>query len=715
MPEFGPYESVEEYLQDELRRVHLHIEYEVRRRWEFGALPEGEDAGRGVWTRDTIGGLFRASHAAHHGSATPTPGGDAERIGAMLHHHEALINGRTAATYAAGLTLPFIELCERFDLSGSQRLTLLFALMTELDPDVLVHYRCLSNDPGCRGLDARLLAMLVYKNPGDRTRLSYDLAPTSPLVRLGLIEMDEDGWTGGSGHGSWLLRRLRPAPRLVQLLGHGAESHTGLDPQLAEFAELREGAAWGLFPEGLVGRVATALGHPGMLVTVQGVRGVGRRLLLQMAAAERKRRLLLIYGATLAALPPAAVRPIVRGLVREALLLDAVPVVPDVDELGGPQGESAVPPFVRLLAAEHPGAMAITAGRERMPRLDFRPLVQVSLEVPPLRGRVALWQKEVANLQLSDAETLASRFAAAGGVIARAARAALAEQGPEAGPPALEVLDLAVRSQLHDRISRLGRRLDTPYTFADLIVDEDTLSALDEIVGCMLERGTVRERWGFRGAAGVSVLFSGDPGVGKTMSATVIAQRLGLAVYEIDLSRVVSKWLGETEKNLGEVFDAAEPGHVVLLFNEADSLFGKRTSEVKSANDRYANMETNYLLQRLERFGGLAILTTNLGKALDPAFRRRFAYDVQFSFPTPEMRAELWRRTIPPKAAAAGLDFEELARRFELSGGFIKVAAERAAFSAASHGDPITMKHLIVTIERMYRERGKLTAGGKLE
>ena len=589
----------------------------------------------------------------------------------MLHHHETLLNGRTAATYAAGLTLPFLELCARFDLTDSQRLTLLFALMTELDPDLLVHYRCLSNDPGCRGLDARLLALLVYKNAGERTLLSYDLAPTSPLVRLGLIEMDEDGWPGspGTGHGSWLLRRLRPAPRLVQLLGHGEQSHTVLDPQLVEFAELREGAPFGLFPEGLVDRVATALGHPGrsgrvgrvgrvgpagLLVAVQGMRGVGRRLLLQVAAAQRKRRLLLVNGPALAALPPAAVRPLVRGLVREALLLDAVPVVPDIDELGGPQGESTVPPFVRLLATEHPGPMAITAGRERMPRLDFRPLVQVSLEVPPLQGRVALWQKEVAGLKTSDAETLAARFAAAGGVIARAAHAALAEQGPDAGPPELATLDLAVRSQLHDRISRLGRRLDTPYTFADLIVDEDTLSALEEIVGCMLERGTVRERWGFRGAAGVSVLFSGDPGVGKTMSATVIAERLGLAVYEIDLSRVVSKWLGETEKNLAEVFDAAEPGHVVLLFNEADSLFGKRTSEVKSANDRYANMETNYLLQRLERFGGLAILTTNLGKAVDPAFRRRFAYDVQFSFPTPEMRAELWRRTIPQKRWAPG-------------------------------------------------------------
>jgi SpoVK/Ycf46/Vps4 family AAA+-type ATPase len=350
-----------------------------------------------------------------------------------------------------------------------------------------------------------------------------------------------------------------------------------------------------------------------------------------------------------------------------------------------------------------------------MPRLDFRPLVQFALEVPSLGERATLWQWHVPQLADADAETLASRFAAPGGVIALAARAARAERSDVDGPPDLLALDVAVRNQLHDRLVRLGRKLESAFELKDLVVDDDTSASLQEIVGCLRERRKVRERWGFRGAAGVSVLFSGDPGVGKTMSATVIARRLGLAIYEIDLSRVVSKWLGETEKNLSEVFDAAEPGHVVLLFNEADSLFGKRTTEVKSSNDRYANMETNYLLQRLERFGGLAILTTNLGGAVDPAFRRRFAYDVQFTFPDPEMRAELWRRAIPRTAEVAMIDYKALGERFELSGGFIKVAAERSAFQAAAMGEPMSMNGLVETVNRMYRERGKLTAVGRLE
>ena len=152
----------------------------------------------------------------------------------------------------------------------------------------------------------------------------------------------------------------------------------------------------------------------------------------------------------------------------------------------------------------------------------------------------------------------------------------------------------------------------------------------------------------------------------------------------------MSKWLGETEKNLSDVFDAAEPGHVVLLFNEADSLFGKRTSDVKSSNDRYANLETNYLLQRLERFDGLAILTTNLTSAIDQAFKRRFTYDVFFSFPSPEMRAELWRRTLP-RARASGRRSTSTRSpsSYELSGGFIKVACERAAYVAGANGTEI--------------------------
>lgn len=715
MSQFGPYETPQALLRDELWRCWLCVEYQIRQRWALGALPRSaEDGTLGSWGADTIGGVFRSALSEYLGK--PLIQGDDAGATVVLdayRHHSLLVDARTAATLRDGIRLPYLDLCVRFALTRAQRLALSFALMPEIDPKLLVAYRYLSNDPACRSLDARLLAMLVYDSPETRADMSRDLSPTSPLLLYRLLEHDETQ----SSHDSMLFRRLRPSARLVQLL---AGDQSRLDPQLSDVAELRGGMDGGavdaLFPEALVARAAAALSSPDAMLVLQGVRGTGKRLLLQVAAARLGRKVLLVHGMTLASMSAAQARPLVRAILRECRLLDAIPVIPDIDDVVVAQGDKAdLPPFVNQISTEHEGAMAVTIGRDRMPRLDFRPLVHFALEVPSMTDRATLWKSRVAGLSDEDAETLAARFAAPGGVIALAAQAARAENVLKDGPPDLPSLDVAVRNQLHDRIVRLGRKLDCPYQFPDLVVDDETEASLHEIVGCLRERRKVREKWGFRGAAGVSVLFSGDPGVGKTMSATVIARQLGLAIYEIDLSRVVSKWLGETEKNLGEVFDAAEPGHVVLLFNEADSLFGKRTSEVKSSNDRYANMETNYLLQRLERFGGLAILTTNLSGAVDPAFRRRFAYDVQFTFPAPEMRAELWRRAIPKAAEVEDIDYEDLGERFELSGGFIKVAAERAAFQAASVGEPMSMNGLVVTIHRMYRERGKLTAVGRLE
>lgn len=735
MPEFGPYETPQALLRDQLWRCWLAVEYQIRHRWAMGALPRTEDDGAAAaWAPENVAGVFRSALSEYRGE--PLVNGNdagASVLRDAYRHHSMLMDARVAATVGANIRLPYLDLCVRFGLSYAQRLTLSFALMPEVDPKLLIAYRYLSSDPTCRSLDARLLAMLVYDTSESRADMSRDLAPTSPLLLYRLLELDETAGT----YDSVLFRRLRPAARLVQLL---AGDSSKLDPQLSDVAELRptgissgqggagpvpragslalghSGEVLALFPESLIARAAAALSSPEALLVLQGVRGAGKRLLLQVAAARVGRKILLIQGSVLAAMPPAQVRPVLRSILRECRLLDAIPVIPDLDDVIARDGDrSDVPAFVTQLAAEHQGAMAVTLGRDRMPRLDFRPLVQFALEVPSLGERATLWQHHVPGLVENDAEALASRFAAPGGVIALAARAARAERTAVDGPPDLLALDVAVRNQLHDRLVRLGRKLDSHFEFADLVVDDETKVSLQEIVGCLKERRKVRERWGFRGAAGVSVLFSGDPGVGKTMSATVIARRLGLAIYEIDLSRVVSKWLGETEKNLSEVFDAAEPGHVVLLFNEADSLFGKRTTEVKSSNDRYANMETNYLLQRLERFGGLAILTTNLGGAVDPAFRRRFAYDVQFTFPDPEMRAELWRRAIPRTAEVAKIDYEELGERFELSGGFIKVAAERSAFQAAAMGESMSMNGLVETVNRMYRERGKLTAVGRLE
>ena len=695
-----PYDDVATHLRDELRRAWLRLEYQVRLGWRREETAAAADTVRPT----DIGRLF----AAARGESSTDEAGAAMVLDQWLELHRQ-IEARIRATIDAKLRSPLVDLVRTFALTPRQWSALMFALLPEVDPNLVHAYQYLTRDATCRGLDGRLLAQLVYDTPTTRSLMARDLSPSSPLARYRLLDVSS---TGGPSD-SLMFRRIRAATRLVYLLdGNTFE----LDAELADVAELRSGVPVGSFPAITVERATSAMRSSEVVLAVQGQRGLGKKLLLQVAASHWKQRLLVIDTKRLAQ-QPLAIQPMtVRALVRELLLLDALPVFADVDDAVVSDGDrDALPPCFETFLDEWAGPVALTINRERMPRIHQRPLVHLTLEVPQLQIRAAMWQRVVPSLTAQDADGLAGRFAIPGGVIVAAAQAAEAGRMPDAPPPVATDLDRAVAAQLHQRISRLGKKLPTPYDLDDLIVDDDTRAALIEIASAAKERRQIRDKFKLHGAQGISVLFSGHPGVGKTMSGTVLARRLGLDIYEIDLSQVVSKWLGETEKNLSDVFDAAEPGHVVLLFNEADSLFGKRTADVKSSNDRYANLETNYLLQRLERFNGLTILTTNLTSAIDQAFKRRFSYDVFFSFPSPEMRVELWRRTLPERARDAKIDYEALAEKYELSGGFIKVACERAAYVAGANNVEIDEDLLRATIERMYRERGKLSAVGPLE
>ncbi|NVB78279.1 MAG: ATP-binding protein [Kofleriaceae bacterium] len=692
-----PYTDATAHVRDELRRVWLRLEYQIRLGWRKETGLIGDDA----VGPEEMGHLF----ATARGTATPADNGAEQVLEQWLAAHEQ-VEARIRATIQANVRSPLVDLIRIFNLSQRQWSTLVFALLPEVDPNLVQGYRYLARDANCRGLDGRLLAQLVYDTPQTRSLMARDLSASSPLLRYRLLELS------GAATDSLMFRKVRAATRLIYLLDGGALE---LDPELAELAELRWGSISGAFPAVTVDRATSALRSNDVLLAVQGQRGLGKKTLLQLAAAHWNQRLLVVDSKRLSQQPLVTQQITVRSLVRELMLLDALPAFVDIDDANvASQDQDAMPAFFDMFLDEWGGPVALTINRERMPRIHQRPLVHLTIEVPPLQVRASMWQQIMPSLTAQDADGLAGRFAIPGGIIVAAAQAAEAGRMPDAPPPGATDLDHAVAAQLHQRISRLGKKLPTPFDLDDLIVDDDTRAALVEIAAAARERRKIRDQFKLRGAQGISVLFSGHPGVGKTMSGTVLAKRLGLDIYEIDLSQVVSKWLGETEKNLSDVFDAAEPGHVVLLFNEADSLFGKRTSDVKSSNDRYANLETNYLLQRLERFNGLTILTTNLTGAIDQAFKRRFTYDVYFTFPSPDMRAELWRRTLPQNSSP-DIDFDALAEKFELTGGFIKVACERAAYVAGANGVSIDEPLLRATVERMYRERGKLSTVGPLE
>jgi AAA+ superfamily predicted ATPase len=258
------------------------------------------------------------------------------------------------------------------------------------------------------------------------------------------------------------------------------------------------------------------------------------------------------------------------------------------------------------------------------------------------------------------------------------------------------------RAEARPLLDGLAQRVESDATWDDLVLPEAALEALRAMIAQVRHQDTVLRRWGFAGAVsrglGVSALFHGQSGTGKTLAAEVVANQLNLDLYRIDLSQVVSKYIGETEKNLCAVFDAAENTGTVLLFDEADALFGKR-SEVRDSHDRYANIEIGYLLQRMEAYRGIALLTTNMRAALDPAFLRRIRFVVHFPFPDQELRRRIWLRIFPSSLPVEALDVEKLAR-LSLPGGSIRNIALSAAYLAAEAAEPVRMWHLLAAARR---------------
>ncbi|MBA3502135.1 MAG: ATP-binding protein, partial [Deltaproteobacteria bacterium] len=371
---------------------------------------------------------------------------------------------------------------------------------------------------------------------------------------------------------------------------------------------------------------------------------------------------------------------------------------------------------VEVLRA-HPGPLVLVTPPDHATPLDAG---HVSIELPVLAesARLDVWRGALADAGvISKPELLAARYRLGPGSIYRAVAATL--DRAVSGVDVTAELERYIRQTRDARLGQHARRVERLATWDGLVLPPDILDSLRELVGRVKHRRTVFETWGMEQtmatSRGLTALFSGPPGTGKTLVAGVVARELGLDLYQIDLSKLMSKWIGETERNLAAIFDAAEDGQVILLFDEADSLFAKRT-EVRSSNDRYANLEVNYLLQRLDTFEGIAILTTNASSSIDPAFKRRLSFRLSFPFPDEETREELWRVHLPPKLPTQGaLALDKLAHKYPLSGGYIRNACLRAAFLAAQDETPVTQHHLDRAVRLEYAELGKLSASGAID
>ena len=355
-------------------------------------------------------------------------------------------------------------------------------------------------------------------------------------------------------------------------------------------------------------------------------------------------------------------------------------------------------------------------------RARRRPMLAFDLARPTPQEQHAVWQAALGPTAATLngwVESLVCQFNLSAPVIQAASaqvRSTLGQASEGKSPDVPQLLWDTCRAQARPKLEDLAQRIESAAAWEDLVLPQAQLATLRELAMHVKHRATVYERWAFGGKSGrglgITALFAGASGTGKTMAAEVLARELRLDLYRIDLSSVISKYIGETEKNLRRVFDAAELGGVILLFDEADALFGKRT-EVKDSHDRHANVEVSYLLQRMEAYRGLSVLTTNLKNALDQAFLRRIRFVVQFPFPDAAQRAEIWGRVFPAAAPTAGLDVRKLAR-LNVAGGNIRNIALNAAFLAAEAGEAVQMGHLLQAAKREYEKLERTMTEGEV-
>lgn len=512
------------------------------------------------------------------------------------------------------------------------------------------------------------------------------------------------------------------------LLQAAEETRTPLP--LVEFAANPVLAGWvlGGAPafdrQGLVLERSSADGDPGPLAGLAAVIASDAPPLVAMIGAhstDREDAVRALAGR----LKRAVVRLTVKGeadvrtLVRDGILaarLEGALLLIEFDS-------AAAPAIASLLRdARVPVFLFAPADESWRPHLAGLLMIEIGFKVPDSLARRALWTSALSGAGiLADADSVshaAERFRLSGRQIAAAAaslRLGLSLQPDERATATADSLLASARRQTEINLGGLAQRLPLRHGWKDLVLPPGSLNQLRRLGAAIRHRERVFSEWGFGGGPGVTALFSGGPGTGKSMSAGVLAREAGLDLWRIDLSAIVSKYIGETEKHLDRVFALAVDGNAILFFDEADALFGKR-SEVKDAHDRYANIEAAFLLQRLESFDGVVVLASNLARNVDPAFSRRMHFVIDFPLPDVALRERLWWASLPERAPVADdVDVGFLARQFMLAGGDIRVAALDAAFAAADEGVAIDMARLCQAVARQLLKQGKIPAASDFQ
>lgn len=632
-----------------------------------------------------------------------------------------------------------VMLAETFGLSVFDTAAVLIALATEVDLRYERLFAYLQDDVTRRRPSVDLVLNLLCTSVEEKLARRTHFAAEAPLLRHGLLQLIPDN----SQNQTPLLNH---SLKLDDQITHRLLGQRVFDSRLATFCQLirsngslnelplnveMKRTLWSLIEQARKTRRPMRLYFPGP--NYGDKHRVARVLAREIGAP------LLRVELNHPRIAEMDFRQALKLVFREATFHEAVMYLDGFDALMGERGAFQQKLLSNALS-EHNGIVILPGEQASIPTLasagpEALGLITVPFHIPGFELRRECWGKisEAAGLNLlaEEIDALAGRFRLTPDQIAEAVAEAqhkgLSRAGDEDSDEAITspathsaFMDIcaAARAQSGHLLTTLARKIEPVYDWSDIVLPDDALAQLRELCQRVEQRQKVMNTWGFGRklslGKGVSALFAGPSGTGKTMAAEIIARELGLDLYKIDLSGVVSKYIGETEKNLDRIFAAAENSNAIVFIDECDSLMGKR-SEVRDAHDRYANIEISYLLQKMEEYEGIVILATNLRQNLDESFMRRLAFTVHFPFPDDKQRRQIWDGIWPEAMPLANdLDLDFLSRQFKFSGGNIKNVALAAAFLAAADGNALTMAHLIRATRREFQKLGKPLAASEL-
>lgn len=707
------YKSNFEHLFMEFQRIDMLIQSYIRKL--KAELQDGSGDYQGLFiTEKEIDHILQNSLFE---SEINSPSGlELEEIETLTHK----INIKKIECIKNGQALRLPLLSDIFHLNSFEIDVLLICLVSELKLPYEQIYSYLQNDITKKRPTVDLVIKLLCQNVEERIKARINFSPSSPLLENHLIYLSNNG---NDDHSTLLSRSIKVDERIISFLLEFDE----IDPRIKNFSTIINSQRTIkdlILPENAIALIDKIKWYfqtnNHQIFFLTGPYGTGKKTVAEMVSNEFDMPLLIVDSK---ALLEDGSYEMLDLVLREALLHKASIYFEGFDAVVKDTSSKVSPLSVIKKMDQFPNWIFLSGEQSWEPPCVFNNhgFISLKLPLPDANERKMLWEAFLDGYDLSGDVNLgeiSSKFKLSGGQIKDAIFTAdqIAKfRSDDNFAISLSDLYQGCKIQSNQNLSSMAKKIDPRYTWEEIILPTDVKEQLKEISSHVTYRGTVYSDWGFNRklslGKGLNIFFSGTSGTGKTMAAEIIAREVGLDIYKIDLSSMVSKYIGETEKNLQKIFREAETSNAILFFDEADALFGKRT-ETRDSHDRYANIEVNYLLQKMEEHEGIVILATNFKNNIDDAFLRRIHFAIEFPPPDEKSREQIWKNIFPLDTPIEGdIDFVFLSK-FKITGGNIKNIALSAAFLAASNSSIVKIEHLIKATKREFQKMGKLCTSG---